>query len=320
MMDDPLLEIDDLRCNFYMDEGVIKALDGISFRVKKGKIIGLVGESGCGKTVTALCILGLVPPPGRIVSGTIRFMGEDLLRVSRKRMREIRGAEIAMIFQEPRVSLNPLFTVGNQIIEAILAHKDIEKKDAREMALEMLRKVGLPDPKDRMMDYPHQLSGGMCQRVMIAMALCLGPKLLIADEPTTALDVTIQAQILDLLKRLQEEFRMATILITHDLGIVGEIADEVLVMYAGRIVEYGDVFRVFDSPYHPYTQGLLRSIPRFGEVEKRLKTIDGFVPDPYDLPRGCSFHPRCRFARRPCFDTPPELVYIEEGHLAACYL
>jgi oligopeptide/dipeptide ABC transporter ATP-binding protein len=321
MVGDPLLRVKGLKCYFYVDGRVVRAVDGVSFEVREGETLGLVGESGCGKTVTALSILRLVPsPPGRITQGVVQFGEEDLLKVSNKRMREIRGKEISMIFQEPRISLNPVFTIGNQIIEAVLAHKEVDRATAKEMAIEMLRKVGMPDPIERMRDYPHQLSGGMCQRAMIAMALVLCPKILIADEPTTALDVTIQAQILTLLKRLQDELRMATILITHDLGIVAELADIVAVMYAGRIVEYGSVIEIFEDPRHPYTRGLLDSIPKLGQKRKRLATIKGTIPDPADLPRGCSFHPRCPSAFRPCFEEFPNLVEVSEGHMVACYL
>jgi oligopeptide/dipeptide ABC transporter ATP-binding protein len=321
MVGDPLLRVKGLKCYFYVDGRVVRAVDGVSFEVREGETLGLVGESGCGKTVTALSILRLVPsPPGRITQGVVQFGEEDLLKVSNKRMREIRGKEISMIFQEPRISLNPVFTIGNQIMEAVLAHKEVDRATAKEMAIEMLRKVGMPDPIERMRDYPHQLSGGMCQRAMIAMALVLCPKILIADEPTTALDVTIQAQILTLLKRLQDELRMATILITHDLGIVAELADIVAVMYAGRIVEYGSVIEIFEDPRHPYTRGLLDSIPKLGQKRKRLATIKGTIPDPADLPRGCSFHPRCPSAFRPCFEEFPNLVEVSEGHMVACYL
>ncbi|MDP6438734.1 MAG: ABC transporter ATP-binding protein, partial [Candidatus Brocadiia bacterium] len=289
----PLLEVRDLATHFYTEQGVARAVDGVSFDVRRGETFCIVGESGCGKTMTALSILRLVSPPGRIVAGRVEFEGQDLLRVPDKAMRSIRGRQIGMVFQEPTTSLNPVFTAGNQIAEAITAHLGASRKKARGMALEMLEKVRIPEPGRRLESYPHQMSGGMQQRVMIGMALACTPSLLIADEPTTALDVTIQAQILELLRELQREMGMSVLLITHDLGVVAEVADSVAVMYAGRIVESAGVKPVFRDPLHPYMVSLLKSLPTLGSRQEKLRVIPGQVPDPRRFPTGCRFHPRC---------------------------
>jgi len=314
-----LLEVFDLKTYFFMDEGTAKAVDGVSFEVDKGETLGLVGESGCGKSVSALSIMRLIPhPPGKIVDGRITLDGKNLLELEEEEMRQIRGNEISMIFQEPMTSLNPVFTCGNQIEEAIILHQKVSKKEARERAIEMLRLVGIPAPEQRVREYPHQLSGGMRQRVMIAMALSCNPSLLLADEPTTALDVTIQAQILELLAHLQRELHMAVIMITHDLGVIAEVADRVAVMYAGKIVEYGEVHDIFKKPGHPYTQGLLQSIPKLTEFRDRLAVIPGIVPNPLAFPRGCKFHPRCPVAVDMCQEAEPELRALASGHWVRC--
>jgi len=314
-----LLEVKDLRTYFYLDEGVAKAVDGVSFEVDKGETLGLVGESGCGKSVSALSIMRLIPdPPGRIAGGEILLNGKDVRALSDEKMRDIRGNEVSMIFQEPMTSLNPVFTCGSQIEEAIILHQQVSKKEARQKAVEMLRLVGIPAPEQRVEEYPHQLSGGMRQRVMIAMALSCHPSLLLADEPTTALDVTIQAQILELLARLQEELNMAVIMITHDLGVIAEVADRVAVMYAGKIVEYAGVKEIFGIPLHPYTQGLLKSIPKLTETKDRLAVISGVVPNPLEFPQGCKFHPRCALAIDACRDPEPELRQLGPGHWVRC--
>ena len=317
-----LLEIKNLKTGFKTDEGSFLAVDDISFKLERGKTIGIVGESGCGKSVTSLSIMRLIPtPPGRIEGGQILFQGKDLLKLSEEEMRKIRGNEIAMIFQEPMTSLNPVFTIGNQIAEAIeLHHRDLNRQQVREKSIQMLRLVGIPEPEKRVDDYPHQLSGGMRQRVMIAMALSCDPKLLIADEPTTALDVTIQAQILDLVRKLQREFNASMMLITHDLGVVAETCDDVAVMYAGKIVEYGSVEDIFYRPKHRYTKGLLDSIPHFetGHRRERLETIKGLVPNLTNLPKGCRFQDRCNFAQDDCRKADPALVSFGGKHIAAC--
>ena len=313
-----VLEVKNLRTSFFTDEGEVKAVDDVSFNVYKGKTLGIVGESGCGKSVTSLSIMRLIPtPPGRIVGGEILYQGKDLLKLELSQMRSIRGNEISMIFQEPMTSLNPVFTVGNQICEAIALHQKLPRGEVRNKAIEMLTLVGIPSPEKRIDDYPHQLSGGMRQRVMIAMALSCNPNLLIADEPTTALDVTIQAQILDLLKGLQSKVGMGMVLITHDLGVVAEVADEVIVMYAGRVVEQGTVQEIFGNPKHPYTKGLLNSIPTLnkdptGKVKKkRLETIPGIVPNLLHLPRGCRFQDRCSYVIEECKPKEPDLRVIK---------
>jgi peptide/nickel transport system ATP-binding protein len=292
----------------------------VSFSVAAGRTLGIVGESGCGKSVSALSIMGLVPqPPGRIAGGQILFEGLDLLKLPPEQLRELRGDRISMIFQEPMSSLNPAFTIGDQIAEVLLNHKRISKEGARAHAIEMLRKVRIPEPERRFDDYPHRLSGGMRQRAMIAMALACEPKLLIADEPTTALDVTIQAQILDLMRTLREETGTAIILITHDLGVIAELADEVAVMYAGKVVERCSAEKLFAEPQHPYTVGLLGSIPKLHEEQERLATIEGMVPNPLDMPGGCRFNPRCPFAIEICREKEPPLGEVRPGHFSACW-
>ena len=301
----------------------MRAVDGVTLSVRPGEMLGLVGESGCGKTVTALSILRLVPdPPGRIVGGTISFEGRDLVRLPEEEIRKIRGCAISMIFQEPMTSLNPVFTVGEQVAEGIRQHQKVSRREAWDQAVEVLKRVKIPDPARRAREYPHQLSGGMRQRVMIAIALALRPKLLIADEPTTALDVTIQAQILELLLGLQEEMKMAVMLITHDLGVIAETADRVVVMYAGRVVEEASVKELFDNPLHPYTQGLMESLPRLetGKARRRLRAIPGLVPNLLELPTGCKFAPRCPKVVEQCWPTEPELREIRPGHSARCIL
>ncbi len=319
---EPLLEVRDLRTHFATDDGVARAVDGVSWSLRRGKMLALVGESGCGKSVTALSVMRLVPePPGRIVAGEIVFEGRDLLKLSEKQMRSIRGNRIAMIFQEPMTSLNPVYTVGDQIVEAIELHQDLRGKAAWNLATETLKQVGIPAPEQRVREYPHQMSGGMRQRVMIAMALSCNPSILIADEPTTALDVTIQAQILDLLRKLQDERDMSVLLITHDLGVVAEVADDVCVMYASKIVERASVRELFDHPLHPYTQGLFRSLPRVGDRKHRLEVIPGNVPNPLHFPAGCKFHPRCPLGHDDgqCRTQEPELAEARPGHWVACW-
>ncbi len=319
-MSDPLLAVDDLVTTFSTEEGLVTPVDGVSFTVERGETVGVVGESGCGKSVTSLSILRLVPsPPGRIAQGRILFEGQDLLTLSEREMRAIRGRDIAMIFQEPMTSLNPVFTCGDQILEALRRHQKVSATEARDQALELLHLVGIPLPEQRLGAYPHQLSGGMRQRIMIAMALCCHPRLLIADEPTTALDVTIQAQILDLLRHLKKQLSMAVLLITHDLGVVAETAERVVVMYAGKVVEEAPVRTLFHAPRHPYTEGLLRSIPRLDERRESLPVIEGMVPNLLDLPSGCRFHPRCPRAERRCREEAPALRSLGEGHRVACW-
>ena len=315
-----LIEIRDLQTSFFTGEGELRAVDGVSFTIEEGRTMGLVGESGCGKSVTALSTMQLIPKSaGRIVGGEIRYRGENLIDFDEARMRRIRGNEISMIFQEPMTSLNPVFTVGTQIEEAIVLHQRLSKKDARDKAIEMLRLVRIPDPEARVDDYPHELSGGMRQRVMIAMALSCNPSLLIADEPTTALDVTIQAQILNLIEELQEQLGMALLLITHDLGVVAEQADDVAIMYAGRIVEHATPEIIFSRPLHPYTVGLLKSIPGYGGIGEKLEAIPGIVPSPLNLPDGCRFSDRCSRADDGCRLREPELREVEEGHWVSCF-
>jgi peptide/nickel transport system ATP-binding protein len=324
-----ILEIDNLQTHFFTDQGVVKAVDGVSMRVRQGHSLGVVGESGCGKSVTALSVMRLLPrPKGRIVGGKIFYScqkagGEPLeitaLNPNGDKIRSIRGNEIAMIFQEPMTSLNPVFTIGDQIIEAILLHQKVSQKEALEKAISMLDKVGIPGPAERVRSYPHQFSGGMRQRVMIAMALSCNPGLLIADEPTTALDVTIEAQTLELMKQLQSEFDMSLIIITHNLGVIGELADEVVVMYMGKIVEYAPLEELFNYPQHPYTQALFKSIPRIGRKD-RLVPITGSVPNPFLIPIGCSFAPRCTFAMPICKVDEPPNIDLGSGHFAKCWL
>jgi peptide/nickel transport system ATP-binding protein/oligopeptide transport system ATP-binding protein len=315
----PLLDVKNLTVHFHTDEGVVRAVDDLSFSLEQGKTLCMVGESGCGKSVTALSLLRLVQcPPGRIPQGEILFEGLDLLKLPENEMRKVRGASMAMIFQDPMTSLNPVFTCGYQVEEALVLHQGLSKSEARERTIDMLRQVKIPDPEKRIDEYPHQLSGGMRQRVMIAMALSCNPKILIADEPTTALDVTIQAQILDLLFELKESRRMALLFITHDLGIVAEIADDVLVLYAGKAVERGSAKQIYANAKHPYTLGLLNSVPRMEGRRERLNVIPGTLPDPRDLPGGCRFYNRCDRHTVVCKTQPPEFK-VEEGHLAACF-
>ena len=314
-----LLEVKDLKTYFYTDAGVGKAVDGVTFSLEKGKVLGIVGESGCGKSVTSLSIMRLVDQTtGRYEGGSIFFDGQDILQIPEKEMRKLRGNKISMIFQEPMTSLNPVFTIGYQIEESLILHKGMDKKAARQRAIELLKLVGIPEAEKRVEEYPHQLSGGMRQRVMIAMALAGDPELLIADEPTTALDVTIQAQILDLLKELQEKLNMSIIIITHDLGVIAELADEVAVMYAGDIVEKAKTRELFDDPKHPYTIGLMNSIPDINEDVDRLRTLEGLVPSLYDMPKGCRFAPRCKYATPECEKERIHLTEFEDGRQVRC--
>lgn len=322
-MQDNLLKIKNLRTYFFTRRGIVKAVDGVDMEAKKGKLTALVGESGCGKSVTGLSIMGLIPSPvGKIVEGEILFEGNDLAKLNYKEMVDLRGKDISMIFQEPMTSLNPVLTIGRQVGEPLHIHSSSSPEEINERVLSILDLVGIPEPHSRLKSYPHQLSGGMRQRVMIAMALICRPKLLIADEPTTALDVTIQAQILDLMLELMKKINTSIILITHDLGVVAEVCDEVNVMYAGKIVEKGDVFGIFDNPSHPYTWGLLRSIPRIGKKgkAKKLYTIKGMVPNLIDPPPGCRFADRCDKARGICCEEEPPFTTIEEGHFVKCWL
>ena len=319
-MNEVLLEVKDLKTQFSTEHGIAPAVDGLSFSLEKGKVLGIVGESGSGKSVTSLSIMRLLQEPaGRIAGGQILFKGKDLVKLSEKEMREIRGKHIAMIFQEPMTALNPVYTVGQQIAEVFIVRQGMKKKEAREKAVEMLRMVGIPSPETRVDNYPHQLSGGMRQRVVIAIALACNPELLIADEPTTALDVTIQAQILELMRELQKRLNTSLIMITHDLGIIYEIADDVLVMYCGEAVETGTTRAVFHKMLHPYTEGLMESIPKLSDETEELHTIEGMVPSLYDLPRGCRFHPRCPYAQEICRRKAPELIEVEPGHFCRCH-
>lgn len=316
-----LVEIKNLKTYFFTDDGVVTSVDDVSYDIYKGETLGLVGESGCGKSVTAMSILRLIPiPPGRIVGGEVLFHGSDLTKISEPEMRKIRGNKIAMIFQEPMTSLNPVYTVGDQIMEAISLHLGKSSEEARKMAIEVLDKVGIPSPEQRIDVYPHQMSGGMKQRVMIAMALVCNPELIIADEPTTALDVTIQAQILDLLRYLQEDYRTSILLITHDLGVIAEMAQRVVVMYASKIVEQAEVRELFANPRHPYTEGLFNSLPRIEGDHSRLKPIQGVVPNPLDFPKGCKFHNRCEYVMERCKTDEPALIEVGKDHFAACWL
>jgi len=320
-----ILEIKDLRTYFFTYEGVAKAVDGVSYQLGKGEPLGVVGESGCGKSVTALSILRLIPmPPGKVVGGEILFKGRNLLELTEDEMRKIRGNRISMIFQEPMTSLNPVFTVGNQIQETLMLHHGLSKKESHEKSIEMLKLVNIPSPERAVGRYPHELSGGMRQRVMIAMALACNPEILIADEPTTALDVTIQAQILDLMNKLKEELGMAIILITHNLGVIAETVKRVIVMYAGKIVEEAKTKTLFENPQHPYTVGLLKSIPILGDKIRRgkvrLNEIAGVVPSLYELPSGCKFSTRCPSVMDICKEEEPELKEIETGHFSSCWL
>ena len=328
MSDNILLEVKNLKTYFHLDEGIVKAVDGVSFKIEKGKTFGIVGESGCGKSITAHSIMQILPPRGRIEEGEIILHREsgtvDIAKIkpNSEEARKIRGNEIAMIFKEPMTALAPVYTVGNQIQEAILLHQNVKKEQAREIAIDMLRKVGIPKPEERIDSYPFEMSGGMRQRAMIAMAICCNPSLLIADEPTTALDVTTQAQILDLLRTLQKDMGMATLMITHDMGVIAEIADDVAVMYLEKIVETGPVSEIFYNPKHPYTIALLKSIPKVGEKKrKRLESIEGMVPSPYELPTGCRFHTRCpSYMAGICDRAEPSAVEVNDGHKVSCFL
>jgi len=320
-----LLQVQELKTYFYTFEGVARAVDDVSFYLDKGETLGVVGESGCGKTVTAMSIMRIIPePPGRIVHGKILFDGVNLPDLTMRQMRAIRGRRISMIFQEPMASLNPVFTIGDQISEMFVLHQRLGKKESWERAVEMLRMVQIPSPEKRVHEYPHQLSGGMQQRAMIAMALCCNPEILIADEPSTALDVTIQAQIIDLMMQLKKGFDAAIMLITHDLGVIAEIAQRIVVMYAGKVVEEGQILAIFEDPRHPYTRGLLKSIPKLGERSRygrqRLKEIPGIVPSLYELPPGCSFSPRCPEATAICQEKAPELTDLGGIHWVRCWL
>jgi peptide/nickel transport system ATP-binding protein len=317
-MTEALLELRKLAVSFATDDGIVRAVDGIDLALQRGRTLGLVGESGCGKSVTSLAVMGLLPPENSTVSGEVQFEGRDLLKIPVAELRDLRGARLAMIFQEPMTSLNPSYTIGNQIIEAIQRHQGLNAADARARTIEMLRLVRISNPEKRVDDYPHKLSGGMRQRAMIAMALACGPQLLIADEPTTALDVTIQAQILDLMRGLRRDTGTAIILITHDLGVVAEMADDVAVMYAGQIVERAPVEALFARPEHPYTVGLLGSIPKLDHKRERLPSIEGRVPDMAHPPEGCRFAARCPFVEPACRDATPPLAEVAPGHLSRC--
>jgi len=314
-----ILQVKNLKTYFFTENGIVKAVDGVDFEIYQGETLGLVGESGCGKSVTAFSIVKLLDYPGKIVDGQVFFRGEDLLKKNEKQMRQIRGKDISLIFQEPMTSLNPVFTIGFQVTEALKVHYKINKQKAQKKAVQLLEKVGIPIPEQRINEYPHQLSGGMRQRAMIAMALACDPVLLIADEPTTSLDVTIQAQILELMKKLLKEFNSSLIMITHDLGVIAEVADRIAVMYAGKIVEYTDTRSIFYNPLHPYTYGLLTSIPRLDMDIEKLDSIPGLVPDPLHFPEGCKFHPRCPFATAKCQKEEPLLKEVENKHLVRCW-
>jgi len=323
-MDSPLLTINRLQTHFFTDDGVVRAVEDVSLTIPRGKTLGLVGESGCGKSVTAMSVIRLISPPGKIVGGTITLHDNgqpvELTSLSEPQMRQVRGGKISMIFQEPMTSLNPVFTVGNQIMEAIQLHQEANKAEARQRAIELLRKVRFPEPERRIDQYPHEFSGGMRQRAMIAMALSSNPRLLIADEPTTALDVTIQAQILDLLRSLQADVGMSILIITHDLGIVAEMADEVAVMYASKVVESAPADELFAHPLHPYTHGLFKSRPEVGPSKaEKLYAIKGMVPSPLQFPAGCKFHPRCPYCQAKCTTEEPELRELRAGHWARCH-
>ncbi len=319
-----LLQIQNLKTYFYTDDGVVKAVDGVDFEVGRGEVLGLVGESGCGKSVTSFSVLRLVDSPGRIVDGKVFFEGRNLLEMDEKEMTKVRGNQISMIFQQPQSSLNPVFTVGDQVVEVLRIHSNMSKEDAWKRAVELFRLVGIPDAEKKAKTYPHEMSGGQAQRIMIAMALALNPMLLIADEPTTALDVTIQAQILDLMRDLRNRLNTSVILITHDLGVIAEMADRVAVMYAGQIIEEAGVVELFEKPLHPYTQGLIASVPVLGEVKDELDTIHGSVPDLIDMPPGCRFAPRCeareKYSLGICSQKEPNLIQTGKGHKVRCWL
>ncbi|AIF44478.1 MULTISPECIES: ABC transporter ATP-binding protein [Virgibacillus] len=320
-MSEKVLEIEDLKTYFHGDEGTVKAVDGVSITVGKGETVGVVGESGCGKSVTSLSTMRLLhDTPGKIVGGTIKFEGKNLLELSEREMRQLRGNDMAMIFQEPMTSLNPVYKIGKQLEEVIRLHMNYNKKQAQNHAVSMLKMVGLPRAEEIINEYPFQLSGGMRQRVMIAMAMACNPKLLIADEPTTALDVTIQAQILDLMRKLRDERDTAIMLITHDLGVVAEMCDRVVVMYAGKVVEETDVETLFKEPQHPYTKGLIASIPKLGENAAKLESIPGNVPTPANMPQGCKFAPRCKSVMDICWENDPDLLKTNSNHTCRCWL
>ena len=315
-----ILEVKNLEVKFFTDEGELPAIDNLSLSIRRGETLGIVGVSGCGKSMTALSIMRLLSPPGKITNGEVLFKGQDLVKLSDKEIRKIRGNHIAMIFQEPMTSLNPVATIGNQIIEAIRTHnKEVSKKEAREKAIEMLKLVKIPLPEKRIDEYPHQLSGGMRQRVMIAIALSCNPELLICDEPTTALDVTIQAQILKLINQLKKKDNSSVIMITHDMGVISQMADNVIVMYAGKAVEYTTTKELFNNPLHPYTSGLINSIPKLNVEQEELEVIDGMVPLLSELPKGCLFNPRCKYARDICREKSPELIEIKDNHRVRCF-
>lgn len=315
-----IVSVENLKTYFYTEDGVVPAIDGVSFEIRKGETLAIVGESGSGKSVTSLSIMGLIPsPPGRIEAGEIKFHNESLLAKTEREMREIRGNQISMIFQEPMTSLNPVYKIGDQIMESIILHQKLSKSEAKKEVIRLLNIVGIPEAERRLNQYPHELSGGMRQRVMIAIALACNPEVLIADEPTTALDVTIQNQILALMKRLKNESNMSIMLITHDLGVVAEMADRVVVMYSGQVVEQGDVFTIFENPKHPYTEGLLRSMPSVEKRSGKLYAIDGVVPNPLNLPRGCRFAPRCEYATTLCHEEMPEIQSINEDEVVRCW-
>ena len=320
----PLLDVQNLKTYFYTEDGVVKAVDGVDFYVNEGEVLGLVGESGCGKSVTSLSIMRLVSSPGKIESGQVFFEGRDLMTYDKNEMVKVRGDRMSMIFQQPQTSLNPVFRVGDQIVEVFQIHSKMDKKEAWDKAVDLLKLVGIPDEERKAKAYPHEMSGGQAQRVMIAMALALNPKLLIADEPTTALDVTIQAQILDLMRHLRTQVNTAVILITHDLGVIAEMADRVAVMYAGRIVEQANVGAIFANPYHPYTQGLIASVPVLGQIKEELATIPGNVPNLVDLPPGCRFASRCmareKYGLTVCNEIDPDLIPVDDGHQVRCWL
>ncbi|WP_368652651.1 ABC transporter ATP-binding protein [Ornithinibacillus sp. 4-3] len=318
-MSEQLLRVDNLQTFFHTDEGVVKAVNGVSFTLNKGETLGVVGESGSGKSILSMSIMGLIPTPPGVINGRIEFKGRNLLEISESEYRQIRGNDMAMIFQEPMTSLNPVLTVGKQIMEVYKYHQKISPKEAKQRAIEMLRLVGIPKPEDRFNDYPHLLSGGMRQRVMIAIALACSPELLIADEPTTALDVTIQAQILELMRELKTEFNTALILISHDFGVVSKVADKILIMYAGKVVEFATKEEVFSNPKHPYTEGLLSSIPNIKTPVDRLTTIPGTVPHPQAFPKGCAFHPRCKYAMDICRQKEPTLTELSNGVQVSCW-
>ncbi|MGE7762233.1 ABC transporter ATP-binding protein [Peribacillus sp. NPDC097895] len=321
MNNNKLLEISNLKTYFFSDKGPVPAVNGVDLYINKGETLGVVGESGCGKSVTSLSIMRLLTDtPGKVVDGSIRFEGKDLLSLSENEIREVRGNEIAMIFQEPMTSLNPVYKIGQQIGEAVQLHLKYDKKKAREHVIKMLKLVGIPRAEEIIDEFPYQLSGGMRQRIMIAMAMSCDPTLLIADEPTTALDVTIQAQILELMRKLKEEKGTAIMLITHDLGVVAEMCDRVVVMYAGKVVEEADILEIFENPKHPYTKGLLNSVPKMGQKTNRLESIPGNVPIPTNMPKGCKFAPRCSQAMDICQEQDPDLLQIAEGHRCRCFL